>query len=177
MSKSLSELMSESNRISEMLVASEGEITEEIQKIMGYAELEIPEKIDGYHYVMTRLESDVEYYNKRAQEFAVTAKVLDNARDRLKDHVKYVMGEKQITELNGIDFKFILSKSNPSVVISNEELVPQEYKKEITEVKIEKKRIAEDLKMGVPVAGCHLQESMTLKASINKTSQKKKEIA
>ena len=54
-------------------------------------------------------------------------------------------------------------RKNPaSVDVLDENLIPSEYKKEVVEVKVDKKAILADLKEGVVVEGAALKNSTSL---------------
>jgi len=55
------------------------------------------------------------------------------------------------------------------VIINNEDLIPSEYKTEVTTIQIDKNKISEDLRIGFPVSGASLQESFALRSSVIKS--------
>ena len=149
-----------------------GEVTPEIESMLAHLEIALPEKVDGYHHILSRLEAEMEYFKAKADELYAASKVISNARDRIKEHIKFKMQEQGLSSLEGLDFKFTLSKSKPKVVVQ-EELIPKEYTREVTEIKIDKDRISEDLKLGIPVPGAHLEDVFALKTSVNKATTRR----
>ena len=88
------------------------------------------------------------------------------------DNIKEAMQTLETDELVGIDVRFKLSKSNPSCVIDDPEKIDAAYKTVVQEIKIDKKRITDDLKHGIPVEGAYLQESFSLRQYANSPATK-----
>jgi len=172
MSETLNSLMAAQHELLEALVASDGELSAEMESKLAQLEVSVPAKLDSYYLIMERLDSEAAYFKSRAEEFAMAAKQMGSAKERLKDNLKFHMQSNALKELAGVDYKFTLSNSKPSVLIHNEELIPKEYCKEVVMVKIDKDKIREDLSLGVPVAGASLVEGVSLRSSINKSNKK-----
>jgi len=174
MSETLNSLMAAQHELLEALVASDGELSAEMESKLAQLEVSVPAKLDSYYLIMERLDSEAAYFKSRAEEFAMAAKQMGSAKERLKDNLKFHMQSNALKELVGVDYKFTLSNSKPKVII-NESLVPKEYTREVVEIKIDKDRIAEDLKIGVPIPGCHLEDVFAFRSSVNKKLISKKE--
>lgn len=168
MSESLRSLMALNNEFVEYL-ENGGELTDDFAAQFGHLlDVQIPDKTDGCFLIMERLELEADRLKAKAESFAIAAKQLNSARERLKEYIKFQMQNSGLTELQGNDYKFGLSKTKPSVVIQNEELIPDGYTHEVVTRKIDKDRIREDLALGIPVEGATLVESFSLRSSINK---------
>lgn len=83
--------------------------------------------------------------------------------DHLKDHA-FAEGE---TEAVGVEY--VLQKRNvkAKLIIDDESVIPNSYKKQVTVTQIDKARITEDLTLGVPVPGARLEQGCALHAIIN----------
>ncbi len=169
---SLREILEVASNIENMLVESQGEITSEIEAALAIKDINLPAKVDSYGFVMDRMASVADFYKQKAKFFERLAKAADSVVERCEDNLKASMQTLRVDEILGNDIRFKLQKSNPSVVINNEDLVDKIYKNEKITVSIDKKRIAEDLKIGVPVAGAHLEQGFSLRKSANRLGSK-----
>lgn len=127
--------------------------------------------MDAYQAVLERLEIEGEYWASKAEAYAKMAKGCKGARERLKDSLKYAMKELGTDELIGHDCKFKLSNSKPKLVVDETDL-DKSYYMQVTMTVVDKKRIEEDLKIGVPVKGAKLEEVKSIRSYLNKGSAK-----
>jgi hypothetical protein len=155
-------------RIEQMLIESGGEITPEIQNEMILNPATISELVDIKYVSMERMDSSIEFFEKKAEEFKRIAHSLKSAQKFILDSIKNHMIETGKKELVGNEYQFKLSTAAPKVMIVDEEKIAEAYKKQVTETQIDKKLIAEDLKKGIPVDGCVLEEVYAIRKSIVK---------
>lgn len=165
-------MLKEQNEILEALV--EGEDESAHLEALNRLSVDMPAKIDGYKLFMDRLEAEAEFLEARAEEFKTAAKSLQNAYTRLKEHLKTLMISSNIDELSGNDFQFKISKTKGSVIVSNQDLLPKEYVKEILSISVDKVKISQDLNAGLTIPGAFLQESFRLSSSVKKSTKKPK---
>ena len=167
--KSLINIVNDCALIEKALIESGGEITPEIELMMAIKDIQLPEKVDSYAAIMERFDNVSEFYNMKAKAFfkmyQATAKISEGCSDR----IKFAMVEMKLTELHGHDVRFKLSDTAGAVEIVNETLIPSEYKTIVQNTVTDKKRIAEDLKLGIPVNGCELKINKSLRKYLNKS--------
>lgn len=166
--QSLRTLVQLSAQIEESLILSSGEITPEIETALAVKDIQLPEKIDNYSLVMDRMKSLSEFYSQKADVFLRLSKAANGIVDRCKDNLKFAMIEMNTNELLGNDYRFKLQNAQPSTVIEDENKIPDSYKIIETITKIDKKRVAEDLKIGVPVEGARLEQSQFIRTYATK---------
>lgn len=166
--KSLQAIISEVALIEHTLLETSGEITPEIEKLLEVKELQLPEKIDACANIVERFEMIEELYKKKAQDLLKIAKASAAISERIKENIKEGMKVLKTNHVYGIDYRYTLSPSKPSVVVEDESKIDGCYK--VTEVitKIDKNKIVEDLKLGVPVLGAKLQENFSLRKYLNR---------
>jgi Siphovirus Gp157 len=155
-------------KIEQMLIESGGEITPELEFEMKINPATITELVDIKYVSIERIESSIEFFEKKAEEFKNIAASLKNAKKYTQDSIKQYMRESGKDSLQGEDYCFKLSKGKPIVNVMNEASLPLTYFKTKTEKSVDKALIFDDLKKGIPVEGCVLEESYTLRKSINK---------
>lgn len=161
-----------SSLVEDALIDSGGEINEVVEGLMDIRDVQLPAAVDRYAAIILRCESLKNEYLKRAEVLENIAKGFDRYSERLESKIKEAMGTLQTDTLAGFDTEFKLVLNNPAVFVESEEAIPEAYKSQKIEIKIDKKRIAEDLKLGVPVEGCRLERSRRLVSK-----PKRKEIA
>lgn len=165
--KSLIVLAEEAAKIETALIESEGAITPELEAWLAEIDVSLPAKVENYSLLMDRMEALSDFYKSRADMLLKMSSAAMNVVGRCSENLKIAMEKMQVDEIKGIDVRYKLQNSNPKVVIENEELIPSEYTVIEQVKKIEKKRIAEDLKMGVPVNGARLEAGKSLRRYAN----------
>lgn len=174
--KHIFQLLAESNTLEQMLIESHGELTPEIEEMLTIKDVQLPEKIDGYAFVIDRMDSVSDFYKRKAEMFMRLSKSATSVSYKCKENLKSAMALMNVDELSGFDVRFKLVKSNPSCVIEDENKIDASYKVTETVISIDKKRIAQDLKLGVPVDGARLEQGTSLRTYANSPNAKKKEI-
>lgn len=168
----LLDLANQARQIEEMLAQSEGEITPEIENALKIVDVHLPAKVDSYKVTMDRFTQLSEYYDKRAQEHMAISNRCEEVVDRLRSNLKEAMITSNKCELTGIDHRFTLTSHLGTVLIEDEDKIPAKYKTIKQEIKIDRKRIAEDLKSGETVPGARLEKVNYLRHSANKKGSK-----
>lgn len=159
-------------RLEELLIEHGGEITEEIESALAIKEIHFPHKIDSYSFVLDRFDSLSTFYKEKAEFYLRMSRAAKTVVDQCKLNLRIAMEALHTDELIGNDFRFKLQRSTPAVVVDDEALVENLYKKEKIEIVIDKKRICEDLKMGVPVVGARLEQTYSLRKYANTPKKK-----
>jgi hypothetical protein len=170
--KSLQVLVDEVSQIEQMLLEGAGEITPELEAMLAVSETFLPQKIDNYSLVIERMRFLTSFYKSRAEFVLKMSKAAEAVAERCRDNLKLAMETLQTEELVGIESKFKLVKSNPTCVVEDEAQIDESYKSVETFTKIDKKRIAEDLKIGVPVRGARLEYNRSLRSYANTPNRK-----
>lgn len=171
--KSLVELAKNSATLEEMLIMSGGEMTAEIEDMLTVKDIQLPAKIDSYALVMDRMESISRFYEEKAEFYQRLSRAADNVIVRCKENLKFAMITLHEDEIVGFDVKFKLVKSNPSCIIEDELKIDPAYTTVKTVVTVDKKRITEDLKLGIPVAHAHLEQGVSLRKFANSPGKSK----
>lgn len=171
--QSLAALAAQQVIVIQELIANEGEITAEQETALNA----LVRKVDDCDMFMRRLDMEAEYFEAQAKLFADQAKRVKARRDWFTAYIKMVMQSGDMKEMVGERIKFVLQNNPPKAVIDDEALIPKEYAVTETITKIEKKRLLEDLKMGVPVPGAHLERDQRVVPKPNSVLIEKKETA
>lgn len=101
-------------------------------------------------------------FRKSIQEKKQELQVLENIENEKKTNIVNSMLQIGLKSVEFINQKFTLKKSPWSLKINDEELIPQEFKKEKVEIVIDKKAIKEKISNGEDIAGCEIVYSHNL---------------
>jgi len=125
---------------------------------------EIEQKADGYAKVIRALEADAAAYKTEIDRMTDRKWTIENNIDRMKKNLQATMELTGKTKFKTDLFSFNVQNNAPSVVIDAEDVndIPIEYL--IVEAKVDKKKIATDIKAGVDLhAFAHLEQSRSLR--------------
>lgn len=129
-----------------MLLAEENMTDEDKQQIQEELTLLLQQKsqnIIGY-YMNNKL--TIQAMEEEEKRIAEGRKALENRNERFKEYVKECMERAGFKKIETTLGSLSIAKSPISVEIEDEDAVPSEYKKEVVEVKIDKKAIADNFK-------------------------------
>lgn len=169
---SLIQLIDTASALERALVQSGGEVTPDIEKMLEVTDVQLPEKVDSYALVIDRMDSIERFYKTKAEMYLSLAKSAANVSSRCEANLKTAMQALGTTEIEGFDIRYVLVNSNPACVIEDESLIDGAYKITETVTKVDKKRLAEDLKLGVPVPGAKLERGQSLRRYLNTPNKK-----
>jgi len=124
---------------------------------------EIEQKADGYAKVIRALEADAAAYKTEIDRMTDRKRTIENNIDRMKKNLQATMELTGKTKFKTDLFSFNVQNNAPSVVIDAEDVndIPIEYL--IVEAKVDKKKIATDIKAGVDLHFAHLEQSRSLR--------------
>lgn len=158
----LPEILAEWQAIERDISLAGGELTPEIEQRLAITEQALREKTDGYVFIEERLEMNEEFFKRKADAFSAIAKRFKQARDRLRGNVKALMLQNGLTEIKGKNYRYVLKRTNPALIIEDEKALPDECLVTTVETKPNKDMIKGLLKDGQTVPGAKLQESYSL---------------
>lgn len=126
---------------------------------------EIEDKAEGYAKVIRNIESDIAGLKTEIERMTDRKRVLENNISRLKNNLQAAMELTGKTKFKTDLFSFNV-QNNPAAVIMDEqylENIPEEYLIP-QEPKLDRKKLAADLKAGVDLEGiAHLEQSRSLR--------------
>lgn len=124
-----------------------GELTEaegkQVQEELENALMRKSNNIIGYYLDRKSLIEAIDVQIKRLQDLK---KAETNKLDKYKEYVKSSMEYMGIEKIETGAGRLQIAKSPISVDIIDEKLIPDEYKQVVTEIKIDKKKIADNFK-------------------------------
>jgi len=167
MSESLFSLVLESKEITSKIIESGGEISPEIEKSLATVSDGLLKKVDNYAYFLDQIKHEQSYWKKKKEEFYNVEKSLKDFEKRLKEAIKAAMKDLKQDKIDGNDYYFRLQNTKPSIDLM-EGLIPDQYKQEVVTIEIDRKRIEEDIAMGLEIPGALVTKNKSLRKYINK---------
>jgi len=167
-------LTDEQNRIEDMLIETEGEITPEIAELLEATDAALAQKVDGYNHIIRRCASYAQACKDEKMRFARLQKAYENASAGLKQHIQFVMEAQGIDKLESPTCKISFRNNPESVQISDEEAVLAPYMTALTkamaklpawvkvDVSINKTELRDAIRTGLPVKGAELTQTRSI---------------
>ena len=171
MSKTLVELVDDSIAFEQLMIEMGGEVTDEERETIVSSWLKeitsgIALKVDGYKIKQDALKHFSEKWKSEADKYYSAAKSLTSLAESLKDRLKIAMEQMNSETLEGNKYKYKLTKSPPSLEITNINDLPSKFLK-IT-YSPDKELIKEAILNGEVVPGAEIKHGFTLRSSLNK---------
>lgn len=165
--KSLVGIVQEYNGLIGLIMEANGELTPELESALAINQEQLATKADGYDFIISKLETEEEYWKARADQYLRVAKVCANARQRMRDAIKGAMQVMGTTEVVGENATFKLVKSAPKLVL-NEREVPKEYFVETVVRELNKPKVKGALQDGIEVPGAKLEPVVALRIGVTR---------
>ena len=113
-------------------------------------------KEDGIYFFYQDMEAEIDIFDKQIKKAQRYVRFLKRQQEGLKQYtIDMYSNTGELPKHSALN-PIKISKSSGSVLVEEEELIPYEYWKKVTELKVDKKKILEDLKSGKQVPGCKL---------------------
>lgn len=155
--------LKEINNIVNFLENENGDLDEQtINDTKESVELLLEEKSEQLELILKELEAKEEKCKEIADFYAKKAKYANEKKKMFKELILGAMqklGTKKIETATGT---FTIRNNTPSLIIEDENLIPQKFITHISSIKIEKNEIKKEMKKGVEIPGVHLETSQSL---------------
>lgn len=137
----------------------EMELNEDVkQEVIKLLEIEINNKSKNIIGVIKNHEATIKVMKDEEKRIAKNRKIKENSLERFKEYVRECLeraGKKKVETDIGV---ISLRKKQASLIIEDEELIPEEYKVRKELVSIDKNSIKDFIKKGNTVNGCKLSD-------------------
>ena len=155
--------LEEINNIANFLDSENNELDEKtINDTKESIELLLEEKSEQLELILKELEAKEEKCKEIADFYARKAKYANEKKKILKELILGAMqrlGAKKIETVTGT---FTIRNNTPSLIIDDENLIPQKFTTFVQTKKIEKNEIKKEIKNGVEIPGVHLETTQSL---------------
>lgn len=163
----LFELSAEANRLEEMLLQSEGELTPEFEMWLDQINTQLEAKADSYAHVIDKLDANVAMLKESAKQYSQAAKTLEAAQTRIKERIKEALKFMNKTTLRGNRRSFVISSCQKRLIIDELNL-DSSYTMIKSATVPDRERIKEALEQGVEVKGAVLEGGTALRLTVRK---------
>ena len=109
--KSLQDIIANYQDIEMKLIESEGEVSQELEKLLSINESELGDKLDGYEKFTRYLKGQVDYLKKMEEMYVKRRKILDNSIKRCKESMTAALTVTGNSNIKTKEFNFSVGKS------------------------------------------------------------------
>ena len=154
--------LKEINNIANFLDSENNELDEEtINDTKESVEL-LLEKSEQLELILKELEAKEEKCKEIADFYAKKAKYANEKKKMFKELILGAMQKLGAKKIETVTGTFTIRNNTPSLIIEDENLIPQKFITHISSIKIEKNEIKKEMKNGVEIPGVHLETTQSL---------------
>lgn len=125
-------------------------------------EFPLQEKATNVAKFMRNLEATAQAIKEAEQQMAARRKALENRAAAIKDYLKSNMLATGISKIESPWFRLSIQNNPPAVAVTDESLVPEDFKEIVETVKIDKTALKSALKSGEDIPGAQLVQGKRL---------------
>lgn len=165
--RTLPEIIAEAQMIVKALAESGGELTPELEQLVDFNQAALSTKLDRYAFIDEKLQAESNFWKAKADHYRQIARGCEAMRERLRANIKTGMQALEITELKGLESRYVLVNGGQKLVIDDPEQLPAAFIMQITSTALDKEKITDALKAGFEVTGAKLETITALRAYEN----------
>ena len=158
----LYEMPREYERIYSTMTSDEESTDEEMLKALSEVDDSFRAKVENCAKMMSQLESTSQACAHEIERLIKRKRSHENKAKWLKAYVQECMLDMGMNHVDGDVFRVAIQKNPPSVVVEDEDSVPEKYFVQ-PPPKISKSAIKEAIDSGDEVPGCRLQQTQSLR--------------
>ena len=155
--------LKEINNIANFLDSENNELDEKtINDTKESVSLLLEEKSDQLELLLKDLELKAEKCKEIADFYTKKAKQANEKTKALKELILGAMQKLGTKKIETVTGTFTIRNNTPSLIIDDENLIPQKFTTFVQTKKIEKNEIKKEIKNGVEIPGVHLESTQSL---------------
>lgn len=155
--------LKEINNIANFLDSENNELDEKtINDTKESIELLLEEKSEQLELILKELEAKEEKCKEIADFYARKAKYANEKKKILKELILGAMQKLDTKKIETVTGTFTIRNNTPSLIIDDENLIPQKFTTFVQTKKIEKNEIKNEIKKGIKIPGVHLESTQSL---------------
>lgn len=131
-----------------------GEVSQETIDLISELQMQKDEKLDNIGAYIKNLMADVKAMKEEEKALKTRREIKERKIERLKDYVSGILNGEKWEKSSRVSFTF---RSSKSVIIDNEDLIPNEFMKEKIERSPDKTAIKKAIEDGQEVKGSHIE--------------------
>lgn len=123
----------------------------------------IENKAENMAKLIKGIDGDIATLKTEEDRLYKKRKALANKQKSIKEYLEYQLTALELDKVSTPLFTVAMQNNPQTVVFTDENLIPEKYKEEVVTVKIPKKKILDDLKEGIEVAGTEIRQTRSLR--------------
>lgn len=132
-SKTLFQLSADMAAIEDMLIEGGGELTPELEQALIETETSLANKVDGYCAILHKFAYTEDVLDAEIKRLQARKKTVTNAKERLKEHVCFTMGQFGLSKLES-NFN-TMTRRKSTKVETNDEVILFPYQTALEELR------------------------------------------
>lgn len=150
------------NILNELYDPETGEVNESALLKLEQVETSLDKKAIALASFIRNMDAEKEAIKAAKDQMALREKRLNKRIESLEEYLQSNMERCGISHISCPHFEIKLKKCPASVDVENEEMIPEEYKRIVTETRIDKVKIKEEISLGVVIPGASLKNRLRL---------------
>ena len=134
-----------------------------LEKALSNIEDNIEAKAENMAKLIKGIDGDINTLKEEENRLAKKRRALENKQKNIKEYLEMQLKVMEIDKVKTPLFTVALQKNPPSVNITNEDLIPDQFKKTVTTVSVVKKDLLEALKSGQVIEGAEIKQGKSLR--------------
>ena len=156
----LKDLMAKTNAVEAAVI--DGDDLSPLEQGMFQVDLNDPQSIECYTFLIKNLESRFGFYQSQADENQVIASKIKGLVGRYKKFMQGVMIDSNTKEVFGKSLRYQLQTPKTTKLVIDDESKLGDYLKEQIKLVLDNAAIKSDLENGVALEGAHLEQTVKL---------------
>lgn len=145
------------------LIEAQGVISQALEERLSVATIAQEKKVDAYDAIMKRCGTLEQEFRDKADVLIAIARAAKSLNSKLRSNVKFAMDQLGVTQMNGENVRFSLSKGKQKPVVFDLDSLPKEFLKEVIHLEPDMDKIFATLSAGQEIPGTRLEEISTLR--------------
>lgn len=155
--------LKEINNIANFLDSENNELDEKtINDTKESVSLLLEEKSEQLELILKELEAKEEKCKEIADFYTKKAKQANEKKKALNELILGAMQKLGTKKIETVTGTFTIKNNTPSLIIDDENLIPQKFTTFVQTKKIEKNEIKNEIKKGIKIPGVHLESTQSL---------------
>lgn len=134
-----------------------------LEKALSNIEDNIEAKAENTAKLIKGIDGDINTLKEEENRLAKKRRALENKQKNIKEYLEMQLKVMEIDKVKTPLFTVALQKNPPSLNITNEDLIPEQFKKTVTTVSVVKKDLLEALKSGQVIEGAEIKQGKSLR--------------
>ena len=118
-------------------------------------------KVDAIGYAVRKRKAEVDFLKEEERRIRDRRQAMERRMEEFREYLLTILNKHNLNKVKGLSTTLFIRKTN-AVNIKDLGGIPEKFKKIITDVQVDKRGIAEDLKNGWHIPGAELEKRQSL---------------